>query len=694
MTHAPKTAAAEQPPFPPRRTVPRPRPAPVLPWGITAKLGMLAGGLVLTMVAAVGSLLLQTNETTSEYDRLLATQVNEGLAARRIQVEFKRQVQEWKNILLRGSDPADLTAYTANFRQQDGIVRTLTDDLIASTTDPRVRANLTSFRTQHQQLDAGYERALEVFLASGGKDFTAADRLVRGQDRQPTALLDGLAKHLGDRITAGVAAQKATAANRQRLGLVVGVTLLAVLAVLVGIVVRRLVRPIRGLTRAARRVAEETLPAVITRIRSMPTDAEPPALPAFRVDTRDELKDLAEAFTQVQNSAVRLATEQHRAEREAAEMLISLGRRNQNLLGRLLTQVTELERTEQDPEVLDRLFHLDHAATRIRRNAESMLVLAGAAQTRTFSVPVPLEDVIRAALSEIEDYVRVDLYHIEDGTISGSAAADAVHLLAELIENATNFSPPHTQVTVVGQRIREGYRIRVIDQGVGMTQRELADANDRILRATHGWADAKLLGLYVVGRLAIRRGIEVTLEPSSARGLTATVVIPARTMADRRGVLDAPPEMLPATADPAPQAAIAGRQPVGGARPALPAPADPGHTSGAGPAGPGVPAGPAPQASTGSSPATALPSRHATEPDSRPVMPKRVRGAQLAGLDLGDRDPEPAFAPAPEWSRWNLRSFQLDVEAARRTIAEQGGSDPVIDDTVHDRSHDHRREGR
>jgi HAMP domain-containing protein len=720
MTHAQLTAATpEQAPFPPRRTASRPRPAPILRWGITAKLGLLAGGLVLVLVTAGGALLLQTGETTHEYDHLLAAQVNEGLAARRIQVEFKRQVQEWKDILLRGSDPDDLTTYTANFRKQDGIVRALTDDLIARTTDPRVRADLTAFRTQHQQLDTAYERALSGFVAGGGRDFATADRLVRGQDRPPTALLDGVVTRLGDTITARVAEQKATAADRQRLGLIAGLVLLGVLAVLVSIVVRRLVRPIRGLTSAARLVAEESLPGVITQITSMPPHAEPPSLPAYQVNTRDELKDLAEAFTQVQDSAVRLATEQHRAEREAAEMLINLGRRNQNLLGRLLSQVSELERSEQDPEVLDRLFRLDHAATRIRRNAESMLVLAGAPQTRTFCVPVPFEDVIRAALSEIEDYVRVDLYHIEDGMISGSAAADVVHLLAELIENATNFSPPHNQVTVVGQRIREGYRIRVIDQGVGMTQRELTEANEHILRATRGRSDAKLLGLYVVGRLATRRGIEVTLEPSAARGITATVLIPAATMADRHRAPGPSPEALPSPTGPV-SLNGAGRRP---------------------------PTTPTPSAPTGSAPAPALPSPHVADPASRPgptdpsplpragrprpaaaaapggplprpaasgasgapdaglpVMPKRVRGAQLAGLDLGDSAPERAFAPAPESSRWNLRSLQLDVEAARRMIADPGGADPggsdlsdgrhVIDVTVHDRSHDHGREGR
>jgi methyl-accepting chemotaxis protein len=621
--------------------------------GITAKLGMLAGGLVVIIVVSVGLALWQAGQTTTEYDQLLAHQVDDALSARRVQVEFKRQVQEWKDILLRGSNSADLATYSANFRAEDALVGSLTDALIAQTADPQVRRDLTTVRAEHQQLDAGYARALAGFVAGHGKDFAAADRLVRGQDRPPTTLLDGVVTYLGQQVTAKVNQQKAAVATRQRVGLVGTLALTCALAMLVTVVVRRIVQPVRGLTVAARKIADRTLPDVITRIKALPADAEPPALPRYRVDTRDELKDLAEAFTQVQDSAVRMATEQHRAERQVAEMLINLGRRNQNLLGRLLSLVTDLERGEQDADVLAQLFRLDHAATRIRRNAESMLVLAGATQTRTFAAPVQVEDVVRAALSEIEDYVRVDLYHVEEGQVSGSAAADLVHLLAELIENATHFSPPSSQVTVIGQRTRAGYRIRVIDQGVGMTQRELLEANDRIARSAEGWADAKLLGLHVVGRLAARRGIDVALEPSAARGITATVLIPTHDLVDDRGPAPAP-EALPAA----------------GRTPGRPAPALPRNPSGTRPGLPPaqpVPA-PTPEPFRGRSP----------DPATAPqTMPKRVRGAQLAGLHLDETDTAPAFAPAPARSGWNLRNFQLEVEAARQAIAT--GDPGVVD---------------
>jgi len=260
----------------------------------------------------------------------------------------------------------------------------------------------------------------------------------------------------------------------------------------------------------------------IGKIRHTPGDA-PPELPAVEVRSRDELRDLADALSSMQNSAVELAFDQHRAERAAADILVNLGRRNQSLLKRTLGYITELEGEESDPDVLARLFRLDHATTRIRRNAESMLVIAGAAQTRTWSRPVPVTEVVRAALSEIEDYVRVDPHHIEDVALTGASVADVVHLIAELLENATHFSPPNSRVVVVGQRLPDGYRLRVVDGGVGMTATELAAANARITQAADERGDSPLLGLYVVGRLSARHGIAVELEPSAGVGITATI---------------------------------------------------------------------------------------------------------------------------------------------------------------------------
>ncbi len=584
--------------------------------GIGLKFGALAVVLVLLLTSTVVALLAQANSITTEYDTLLTTQVRQILVVRQIQVEFKKQVQEWKDILLRGFDPTDLATYTANFRSQDTVVDQLTDVLLQQVTETGVRQQLVQFRAAHGQLDAQYQKSYTAFVASGGHDFKASDRMVRGLDRPPTAALETVTKGLDQAIAASVAHRKVVVAQRQRAVLAEGAAVGLVIMILLGLSAWRLVRPIRYLTAAADRAAHETLPQVIERIRAMPPGSELPALPSFDVRTRDELRDLGQALTRLQASAVELAAGQRRAEGEAAEMLVNLGRRNQNLLSRLLSQVTTLERAEQDPNMLAQLFRLDHAATRIRRNAESMLVLAGAAQTRTYSRPVPVAEMIRAALSEVEDYARVDLYHVEDAEVSGSTAADVVHLMAELVENATHFSPPSSQVTVVGQRLRDGYRIRISDQGVGMTERELTEANERILRASRDWGDTRLLGLYVVGQLATRWGIQVILEPAAGRGITASVLLPPEVLDTGRQPSGAVPGPAPVAAGP--------RTPAAGAAVSAAAPS-PAMSSPAasGPAGSGPAAsGPAASGPAASGPAASGPAARADEP--RPVPRERV----------------------------------------------------------------------
>jgi len=722
--------------------------------GIGAKLALLTAALLAVLVVSSAVLADQTRSTAREYDALLAQQVQQGLAARQMQVEFKKQVQEWKDILLRGFNAADLTDYIGKFHAEDATVDRLNQNLLGKVTDPQAHAQLVRFQDAHRQLDADYERALSTFAAGNGKDPRSADRAVRGLDRPPTDLLDGVVTQLETAIADRVARQEAATASRQRTTLIAGgAVLLLVIAVLV-LAVLNIVRPIRRLTREANRTATERLPAAIAAIKQQEAGAPPPVLPAFRSGTQDELSDLGEALNSLQDSALRQAVDQHRADRETADMLINLGRRNQNLLGRMLAQVTELERREQDPNALSELFRLDHAATRVRRNAESMLVLAGATQTRTWSRPVPCVDVVRAALSEIEEYTRVDLHHIEDSAVNGTAVADVVHLIAELVENATHFSPPSTQVTVVGQQIREGYRIRVIDQGVGMTRQELDNANQRIRSTDSSWSDAKLLGLYVVGRLARRRGIEVTLEPSAGRGITASILLPTLVLASD-AERQVPRPGRPADAG-QPDSQAFGQQPAaatwpqpaspGQPAPSLQAPSQPGspvrtadpvpaalstvppQSSQPTPSQPApfqpapfqpAPFQPAPfqsaplqpassaqrstlpepvptaatvidltaaqgwvEAPTGS-PVAPVPARGpAAVPGTNGAVPRRVRGAQLP--DLGPAA-EPVIAQverppaAPESLRWQLRSFQLDVEAARRAIADAGEAASVPD---------------
>ena len=258
-------------------------------------------------------------------------------------------------------------------------------------------------------------------------------------------------------------------------------------------------------------------------------------LDEFRVDGSDELSELAAAFNSVQQTAVNLASEQARIRHNVAEMFVNLGRRNQGLLNRTLSFISELERTEQDPETLDDLFRLDHLTTRMRRNAESLLVLAGSEPARTWSKPVAVGNVVRAALSEIESYDRVDFHEVEPARVKGNAIADVAHLLAELIENATTFSPPTSRVRLVGERAAEGYVISVIDKGIGLAPVELIEANRRIEQVARlDLAPTKVLGLYVVGRLAARHGIEVKLADAVAGGLAVTVKLPPSIVEARR----------------------------------------------------------------------------------------------------------------------------------------------------------------
>ena len=295
-------------------------------------------------------------------------------------------------------------------------------------------------------------------------------------------------------------------------------------------------RPLRSLTRQAKDMADRRLPDAVTEILETPLgdDVVVPSVTPVRVNTRDEVADVAEALNTVQDSALDLAVEQAVLRRNIADSFVNLGRRNQNLLGRQLDFITELESQEADPDTLSSLFRLDHLATRMRRNAESLLVLAGIEPPRQWAAPVRLADVIRAALGEVEDYQRVTVRGLSPATVLGSVAADLAHLLAELVENALVFSPPDRIVEIRGV-LRPGdgpghpggYSIAVVDAGLGMSGEDIASANRRLAGAeSFTVAPSKYLGHYVAGNLAARHGIGVHLHSSPGSGVTATVDLP------------------------------------------------------------------------------------------------------------------------------------------------------------------------
>jgi signal transduction histidine kinase len=340
------------------------------------------------------------------------------------------------------------------------------------------------------------------------------------------------AKTLGDRADVLTAAAKVTAdkasddttnaRNLSILGLVAAImaTFLASMSI---------TRPLRKLTQLAEEMAAFKLPNAVQDILNTPLgdDVVMPELDPVYVKTRDEVRDVSAALNVVQESAVGLAVEQAVLRRNIADSFVNLGRRNQNLIGRQLDFITELERNEADPETLENLFKLDHLATRMRRNAESLLVLAGLEQPRQWSAPVDVANIIRAALAEVEGYQRVQQRHLDPAMVAGSAAADLAHVLAELIENALVFSPPESAVEVFGRAGNDVYTLSVVDQGIGMTADQLAEANSRLAgTASFTVAPSRYLGHYVAGHLARRVGVKIDLVNSPSGGVAVRINIP------------------------------------------------------------------------------------------------------------------------------------------------------------------------
>ncbi|HQY16665.1 MAG TPA: HAMP domain-containing protein, partial [Ilumatobacteraceae bacterium] len=304
--------------------------------------------------------------------------------------------------------------------------------------------------------------------------------------------------------------------------------LLVLTLLLSGLVRRSIVGPIRRLAAQANSVATKDLPDVVQTVQDLPADAPVPHLASFDVGTRDELAELGASFNSVQDAAVDLAAEQAMARRIVSENLVNIARRNQNLLGRTLGFISTLEHGERDPEALDNLFRLDHLTTRMRRNAQSLLVLAGAEPTRLWAPVVSIGDVVRAALSEVENYGQVELADLGDIGVLGQVASEVAHLLAELLENATSFSPPTSAVTVVGRAVPDGHQLAIFDYGLGMTADELADANRRLNQVSSFDRESnKMLGFQVVARLAARHEIKVMLTTTpGGSGVTAIVRLP------------------------------------------------------------------------------------------------------------------------------------------------------------------------
>ncbi|GIF09248.1 histidine kinase [Actinoplanes siamensis] len=396
-----------------------------------------------------------------------------------------------------------------------------------------------------------------------------------------------------------------------------------VLAIWVSVKIgRSMVGRLIKLRREALEMAAERLPTVVRRLQrgeAVDVDAETPPLEYGQ----DEIGTLGHAFNEVQRTAVRSAVDEANVRRGINEVFLNIARRSQTLLHRQLSLLDKMERRETGPQELEDLYRVDHLATRMRRHAEDLVILAGAAPGRGWRNPVPVIDVIRGAISEVEDYKRVDIRTVASAALLGRSVGDVIHLLAELIENAASFSPPHTRVQVSGQGLPNGYVIEVEDRGLGMTAEGVEVANRRLAEPPEfDPADSARLGLFVVAQLAHRHGIRVSLSASPYGGITAIVTIPGDL------VTEAPGRAVPAGSKARGEATGGFALPAAGsadpARNPLAAPQWPGSSAGEPQQ---IPAAPARRANGGTAPAIAgehLNGRHRTAPDASGPAPSSV----------------------------------------------------------------------
>ncbi|MGV4983482.1 nitrate- and nitrite sensing domain-containing protein [Streptomyces sp. NRAIS4] len=416
---------------------------------------------------------------------------------------------------------------------------------------------------------------------------------------------------------------------------------------------RRISRRLETLRDAADVLTTRQLPDVMRRLSAgeeVDALAEAPPLAADEVRD-DEIGQVGRSFNTARLAAVEAAVRQATLRRGLFAVLLNIARRNQALVHRQLKLVDTLERRTEDPDILRELFRIDHLTTRMRRHAESLIILSGSAPGRRWRKPVPLADVVASAVGEIEDYARVVVPPMPETGVAADAVADVVHLIAELLENATVFSPPHTRVTLRTGRVGAGFVLEIDDRGLGLD----AEARDRA-HATLTDPDAfdptrhDRLGLYVVGRLAARHGIEVSLGDSPYGGTTAVVLLPEAVLAgvepreQGAAVRELPSRRRAAVSAPAePRSAPAGDLPTRSRLASVPAPSS---------------SPPAPEAV-------------AEPPASPPALPSRIRQASLV-RELRDEPPPRDTAPEREIDAEEMRAifgaFQRGLDRGRRGV--------------------------
>ncbi|MBQ1018175.1 nitrate- and nitrite sensing domain-containing protein [Micromonospora sp. D93] len=518
------------------------------------------------------------------------------------------------------------------------------------------------------------------FLVRSARDPAAAVRDVPMEALFPAVrTMIRLGQFVEKKLVADVLAE-VTAEQRRALTaayLVGAVTalILTLVVVLSVAVARTVARPLTRLTRSADRVARV---AEAELVRVTDDEAEKPQavrLEPVDIRAKDEIGDLARAFDRVQNTAARLVERQVAGRRNVAQMFGHVGRRTQNLVGRQIALIDRLEQQEADPGRLEHLYRLDHISSRLRRNAGSLVVLSGSAGADAHTAPVPLADVVRLALGEIEDYTRVEVQVPAGVSAAPAVVGDLVLALAELMENATVFSPPHTRVLVAAETSGLGARLTVVDHGIGMSEQRLAEENARLTRRERlDLAPTEVLGLFVVGRLARRHGWQVALAATGGGGVTAQLEIPSGSLVLRRADRPGAAVARASVPDRDRRTTVATLDPEHDARPratavsAVPARFDSDLLSRATRS---LDAGPSWNAFGQDQPEPAVAEPQSPEPAGKPAGPRvrqRVPGATLHATAATTR-PVDATGADPAAARALVEAFQAGVRRAELHVA-------------------------
>ncbi|WP_169806489.1 nitrate- and nitrite sensing domain-containing protein [Microtetraspora malaysiensis] len=445
----------------------------------------------------------------------------------------------------------ELRDFIASQSRQQGFV-----DRFYAETNSADAAFLAGLLSDKNVVDTELTKSWAITLAIQNvslSGYKSRDRMVVRWFQHSTKTIEQLAVAEKRLSTAVIDRATGLQSAEQRNALIAAGLILALLMLVLAttvLIARSMVRPLRRLRAEALEIAGTRLPEVVRRMRESDDAGAAPEVQPIDLGTEDEIGEVAQAFDEVHAQAVRLAAEESRLRTHVNAMFVNLSWRTQTLVERQISLIDGLERGEQDGRRLADLFKLDHLATRMRRNSENLLVLAGHESARKRSKPALLVDVVRAALSEVEDYERVNVRVHRSASVAGHAANDSVHLVAELLENAISFSSDRTKVVVSSDRVEGGaVLLSVCDSGIGMSPDELAEANRRLSEPPAvDVSVSRRMGLFVVGRLAQRHGIRVQLRPGDSGGLIAMVLFPAALVAgDERSAPARPGAALPAS---------------------------------------------------------------------------------------------------------------------------------------------------